>query len=112
MAKRSRPKPNASPRTKSAAADSAKSAALDALRTRIDALDRRLVALLNERSRLVVKVGKHKRDRGIPIYAPHRESQVLENVLRASKGPLSPRSIEGVYRELMSGSFALEQPIR
>src|ERR1044071_912617 len=88
------------------------SPALEALRIKIDALDGRLVALLNERSRLVVKVGKHKRDRGIPIYAPHREAQVLENVLKANKGPLPGRSIEGVYRELMSGSFALEQPIR
>src|SRR5258708_8162543 len=86
------------------------SKALDALRTRIDQLDQRLVELLNERSRLVVKVGKHKRDRGIPIYAPHREAQVLQNVLNASKGPLSARATEGSYRELMTAAFALEQP--
>lgn len=88
------------------------SAPLEGLRLRIDALDQKLIKLLNERSSLVVKVGKHKRDRGIPIYAPHRESQVLENVLKANRGPLSARSVEGIYRELMSGSFALEQPIR
>jgi chorismate mutase / prephenate dehydratase len=86
--------------------------ALDDLRKRIDEIDQRLVRLLNERSSLVVEVGQHKRDRGIPIYAPHRESEVLENVLRANAGPLSNRSVEGIYRELMSGSFALEQPIR
>jgi chorismate mutase/prephenate dehydratase len=87
-------------------------APLEGLRRKIDEIDQRLVGLLNERSRLVVKVGKHKRDRGIPIYAPHREAQVLDNVLKANRGPLSARSVEGIYRELMSGSFALEQPIR
>jgi chorismate mutase / prephenate dehydratase len=100
-----KPKPSARAQAKT-------SAALDSLRKRIDAIDARLVALLNERSALVVEVGKHKRDRGIPIYAPHREAQVLENVLKANRGPLSARSMEGIYRELMSGSFALEQPIR
>lgn len=87
-------------------------AALGKLRQKIDQIDLRLIDLLNERSGLVVKVGKHKRDRGIPIYAPHREAEVLDNVLKANRGPLSSRSVEGIYRELMSGSFALEQPIR
>lgn len=87
-------------------------AALDDLRRRIDSIDARLVKLLNERSRLVVKVGRLKRKKNIPIYAPHREAEIIENVLRANRGPLSDRAIEGVYRELMSGSFALEQPLR
>lgn len=85
---------------------------LTRFRERIDALDRRLVALLNQRAKLVVGVGKLKRRLGYPIYAPHREQQVLAKVLELNKGPLDPRTIEGVYRELMSGSFRLELPIR
>ncbi|MCA9299315.1 MAG: prephenate dehydratase, partial [Phycisphaerales bacterium] len=61
---------------------------------------------------LVVGIGKLKRDGDIPIYAPHREAQVLQRVLDANAGPLPDRTIEAVYRELMSGSFALEQPLR
>lgn len=82
---------------------------LGALRASIDALDRSLVDLLNERARLVVQVGQLKRDSGLPIYAPHREAQVLQKVLALSQGPLPPRAIEGIYREIMSGSFALER---
>jgi chorismate mutase/prephenate dehydratase len=88
------------------------SKALGTLRKQIDRLDAHLVGLLNQRSRLVVKVGKLKRGKGIPIYAPHREAEILDNVLRANKGPLPNRTVEGVYKELMSGSFALEQPLR
>jgi chorismate mutase/prephenate dehydratase len=116
MPNKPRPKPRSAGKAQPPRAEKSPepkiSKALDSLRRQIDALDQRLVAILNERSSLVVKVGKHKRDRGIPIYAPHREAQVLDNVLKSSKGPLAPRAIEGIYRELMSGSFALEQPIR
>ena len=89
-----------------------RSAELESLRRRIDELDERLVSMLNERARLVVDVGHLKRGDGTPIYAPHREADVLDRVLRASAGPLPPRTIEAVYRELMSGSFALERPLR
>lgn len=85
---------------------------LDDLRARIDEIDTRLVELLNDRARLVVEVGKYKRGTGVPIYAPHREQAVLDKVLKASKGPLPPSAIEAVWRELMSGSFALELPLR
>lgn len=86
--------------------------ALDALRVRIDEVDRGLIELLNKRAELVVDVGRIKRDAGIPIYVPNRESQVLSKVLKMNPGPLPGRAIEGVYRELMSGSFRLELPLR
>lgn len=86
--------------------------ALDGLRVRIDEVDRGLIELLNKRAELVVDVGRIKRDAGIPIYVPNRESQVLSKVLKMNPGPLPARAIEGVYRELMSGSFRLELPLR
>ncbi len=95
-----------------AAAGGIGSGELEGLRVAIDALDRKLIDLLNERSRLVVEVGRVKRAAGIPIYAPHRESEVIGRVVGMNKGPLPDRSIEGIYREIMSGSFALEQPLR
>lgn len=82
---------------------------LAALREGIDAIDHKLVSLLNARSKLVVDVGRSKRATGVPIYAPHRESQVLKRVLGMNDGPLKPRSIEGIYREIMSASFSLEK---
>ncbi|MFN7022261.1 MAG: prephenate dehydratase [Phycisphaerales bacterium] len=87
-------------------------AALDRLRVNIDRLDAGLVDLLNKRAESVVEVGRIKRELGIPIYAPHREAEVLGKVQSLSKGPLPPKTIESVYRELMSGSFRLELPLR
>lgn len=87
-------------------------AQLDRLREQIDALDRKIVELLNERARVVVEVGKAKLNAGYPVYAPEREHAVLQHITELSKGPLPPQSLQAIYRELMSGSFALEKPLR
>jgi len=93
----------------SSVADQAK---LEKLRGSINEIDGQLVKLLNDRAKTVVRVGKLKQGSGIPIYAPHRESMVLGKVLKSNKGPLLDKTVEAVYRELMSGSFALERPLR
>jgi chorismate mutase/prephenate dehydratase len=85
---------------------------LEQLRARIDALDEKIVELLNERAKVVVEVGKLKQQTNAPIYAPDREKLVLEKVHRLNKGPLPNRALDSVYRELMSGSFMLERPLR
>jgi chorismate mutase/prephenate dehydratase len=85
---------------------------LDDLRVRIDALDARIVELLNERANLVVQIGQLKQQNNLPIYAPDRERDVLEKIRQLNKGPLPNRCLEAVWRELMSGSFALEKPLR
>jgi chorismate mutase/prephenate dehydratase len=87
--------------------------ALSALRGRIDDIDKRLVELLNERANVVVEIGKVKQQTGkTPIYAPDREQRVLEQVRQFNKGPLPGSCLEAIWRELMSGSFALERPLR
>jgi chorismate mutase/prephenate dehydratase len=80
------------------------------LRKKIDRLDAKLIALLNERATTVVEIGKLKRGQNIPIYAPHREAEVLERVLPPTQGPLPDRTIEGVYREMMSGASRSSSP--
>src|SRR5215210_3536740 len=85
--------------------------ALDALREQIDSLDEKIVALLNERACVVVEIGKLKQQNNSPIYAPDREKTVLQKVHNLNRGPLPDRCLDAVYRELMSGSFALEKPL-
>src|SRR3954467_4065435 len=88
---------------------------LQPLREKIDELDPRIVELLNARARIVVEIGKVKQQSGTPVYAPDREKVVLERIRAANKavgGPLPNSCLEAIYRELMSGSFALEKPLR
>ena len=85
---------------------------LEELRKRIDELDVKLVRMLNERARIVVEIGKLKNKAGKPVYAPEREKQVLARLAEANKGPLPDKCLVAIWRELMSGSFALERPLR
>ena len=87
-------------------------AELEEFRKKIDEIDKRLVQTLSERAQVVVEIGKAKRGSGAPIYAPHREQEVLARALANNPGPLQDRTIEAIYRELMSGSFSLELPLR
>jgi chorismate mutase/prephenate dehydratase len=106
-------KPKLKTTTKSPTAPTAAptSADLPALREQINRLDKQLIDVLNQRARVVVEVGRYKQAHNIPIYAPHREAEVLKRALASNQGPLSSRTIEAIYRELMSGSFSLEKPL-
>ena len=85
---------------------------LEELRTKIDGIDLQLVKLLNERARIVVEIGALKNKTDKPIYAPDREKAVLERIVRANEGPLPNRCLIAIWREMMSGSFVLERPLR
>jgi len=85
---------------------------LDELRNKIDQFDKELVRLLNERARVVMEIGKLKNKAGRPVYAPDREKEVLKRIAKANEGPLPDRCLMAVWRELMSGSFFLERPLR
>lgn len=86
---------------------------LSVLRGLIDEIDARVVEALNDRAKIVMEVGLRKAAEGTPVYAPHREAAVLSKVLALNRGgPLLNVTLEAIYREIMSGSFALERSLR
>ena len=70
-------------------------------RKKIDDVDRRLVALLSERARAAVAIGKLKRNTSMPIYEPDRERVVFENVQAANQGPLEGRDLVRIYERII-----------
>lgn len=84
---------------------------LEDLRKKINALDEKMVTLLNERAQLSMAVGKHKIENKKAIYAPDREKEVLKRLASLNKGPISNESFEAIYREVMSSSLALEKDL-
>lgn len=88
------------------------SPSIEELRRRIDALDARVVELLNERGEIVVEIGRLKRDSNAEVYAPSRETEVFRRALEASKGPLPDGALRAIFREVMSACIALEKPLK
>lgn len=84
-------------------------AELRRLRRRIDALDRRIVGLLNERAELAREAGMAKRAAGRrAIRDAEREREVLLRVTMANTGPLPQAEVLALYRRLMTATRALE----
>ena len=87
--------------------------ALQAVRGRIDAIDRELLRLLNQRAECALEVAriKHAAGQGADLYRPEREAQVLRKIRELNPGPLSGDEAARLFREVMSSCLALEQPI-
>jgi len=88
---------------------------LDDCRVRIDQLDNKLLELLNERMKVVERVGEIKHDTGGAIYRPEREKAIIERLAKKSKedgGILNKDAIEALFLELFAVSRNLELPER
>ena len=84
-------------------------AELRRLRRRIDALDRKLVALLNERANLARDAGRAKAAAGrTAIRDVEREREVLLRVSIANDGPMPQADLLALYRRLFAATRALE----
>ncbi len=94
------------------AAEPKRTANLASLRSQIDRLDHELVELLNRRAEVVVKVGQFKEDRGLEVWSAAQEDEVIAQALAANRGPMPPETLRIIFRELISGSRALERPLR
>ena len=82
------------------------------LRVQIDAVDRDLLQLLNQRAALANEVGEIKRAEGSPVFRPEREAQVIHGLQSVNPGPLKNTSVGWIWREIMSACRALEAPQR
>jgi len=82
---------------------------MEDLRRRIDAIDRRLVALLNERAGCAIALGRVKQERALPIYQPAREEEVLGNVQRTNCGPLQSEALRRLFERIIDESRRIER---
>jgi chorismate mutase/prephenate dehydratase len=87
---------------------------LEALRSEIDAVDRTLVQLLNDRARLAIQIGQVKRHldpsarNGKSIYSPKREQLIFDKLKELNQGPLPQANLNHIFREILSSSVALQ----
>jgi len=85
-------------------------AELRRLRRRIDALDRRIVRLLNERAELAREVGREKVARGRrAVRDPEREREVLLRVSMANDGPTPQADLLAIFKRLFVVARSLER---
>jgi len=82
---------------------------IEALRGRIDEVDDRILALVNERAGLAARIGELKG--AAPVYRPEREAQVLRRLRAANAGPLPGEAVERLFTEVISACRAVEDAL-
>lgn len=78
-------------------------------RTRIDAVDLKLLALLNERTTIVEEIGRVKQTLTLPIYEPRREQQVFHNITSNNAGPLTNEAVKRVFERIIDEMRSIQQ---
>ena len=72
------------------------------LREEISDLDRAIVDAVNARLELVARLKQHKATHGIPFVDPDRERQLLDDLVSANRGPLSPEGLRELFGEVLA----------
>ncbi len=78
-------------------------------RQRIDEVDLRILALLNERTRIVEEIGRIKQLVNLPIYEPSREDEVFRNVTGNNPGPLSAEAVRRVFERIIDEARSVQR---
>ena len=91
---------------------------LKQIRREIDGLDEQIQALVSKRAQCAVEVARIKRESSsstgsgqADFYRPEREAEVLREVKARNQGPLDDEIMVRLFRQIMSDSLALQQPL-
>ncbi len=85
---------------------------VEKLRKDIDKIDNEILNLLNKRSHIVLDIAHIKRNEKAKFYSPERERQILERLTALNQGPFPNETLKVIYREILSASLSLEEPLR
>jgi len=81
-------------------------------RDKIDAIDAQILELLSKRGGEVKAIGRIKQKQGGAFHIPEREALVLKRLFSLNRGPFENKALEGIFREILSASLALEAPLK
>jgi chorismate mutase len=84
---------------------------IEEIRERMDAIDDRLVALLNERASCAREIGLLKDIVGLEVYQPGREIEVLRHVRSQNGGPLDDDAITRLFERIIDEARRLERAV-
>jgi len=85
---------------------------MEELRKQIDAIDSRIVALLDRRAKVASKIGEWKRRSGRPVFDGVRQRALLDSLTKRSKGVFPAEGLRNVFTEIMSACRNLEEATR
>ena len=86
---------------------------LQPIRDKIDAIDLKLLSLIQKRGTLAHKVGEIKGllDQNASLYRPDREAEILRNLTKLNNGVISDKKVRSIFKEVISACLSLEEEL-
>ena len=80
---------------------------LDKFRKEIDAIDRKIIALLEDREKISRSIGKYKKKNKISVRDVPREKEIVEKILR--KTTIEPNFVRKIYKTIFRFSRKVQK---
>ena len=77
-------------------------------RDKIDALDIRILELIQERVAETIRIRRLKIKADIPLFTPDREQELIQRLIHESAGKLPAGVIEDIWKTIIQGGKQIE----
>lgn len=85
---------------------------ISALRLKIDALDEKILDLINRRLLLAQQIGGVKKQDGIQITDRRRETDILDRLVHTNNGPLDANGLRRIFEAIIAAGRNVQQTDR
>ncbi|MFH0947386.1 MAG: prephenate dehydratase [Elusimicrobiota bacterium] len=82
------------------------------IRSKIDEVDEGILKLLNERVKLAIEIGKIKSKKKEDIFVPVREKEIVANLKKLNKGPITDEDLSDIFREILNISRSIQKKLK
>lgn len=82
------------------------------LREQLDKINIQLLEILNERGKIVQKIGEKKLELGrTEAYDPKREEEIFEYLFKGNTGPYDNEMIKNIFKQVFDESSKLQEKL-
>lgn len=82
---------------------------IQSIRSEIDALDSKLLKLVEKRAQLVLQLAVAKRKQGMDDYDPAREQTIIESLYQEFSPTFTQQEIEAIFKPIFKASLRIQQ---
>ena len=82
---------------------------IEGWRRKIDAIDTKLLHLLNSRAELSLEVGRWKCEQGMSFRSPARERAIITRMKKMNSGPFDAAAVAKIYKLIVAESIRMQE---
>ncbi|NVK21629.1 MAG: chorismate mutase [Kangiellaceae bacterium] len=82
---------------------------INQIRQQIDAVDQKLVELIEQRAELVLAISVEKQALGLDAHIPEREQQIVESLHQRFGDKFSLQELQEVYQAIFKASVRIQK---